>query len=728
MEGHVIELSCNAIGASELLRLRGAEAMNALPRWEVEVLLQGSPPDPQALIGEPAALRLFDEMEGAERIVELVIVEAACEGDERAGVRCSLSLSALACVCAERSGYRVSLDRAAHEIVQTVLKDAGVPEKHVELRLAAQYFQRPQCTQHDETDWAFIERLLAEEGISCWFDDSDAGTRLVLGDDMASHDGIPAPLAVPFGDGGGLLRRRSFSSLERTDEVAPDAVFLRDFDVRNPDVPIDGAAGDGPLTWFEYPSFCPAAAAAKGRATARLSQLRRHAVVLRGETDCSRVRPGRLLDIEGVGDEACDGRHLVIAVEHSYARPAPHDAHARPYTNVVTLVPASGEAYRPAAPSSRPRVEHVDSAVITGPAGEEIHTDSLGQTKLRFFWDPSGITDDRSSAWARTLQWSLTGSMMIPRVGWEVPVMYMDGSPDRPVVLGRAYNGQRVVPYALPGARAVSTLQSATTPFDGTVNEIRMTDSGGAQEMRIQASRDQSVLVGGAAKTTVAADETHDIGLALAQVVNGSQSRAVGGAETVSVARDARAQIGGDDILQVGGMQSIGAGANAGVMSKGFYGEFIGAAYLLQCNQSNTRVTGGYFQINGGALAVSAGMGTGESVAGARADIVGGAYTVTAGGTFKDGVTGPKAIQAGACSESAGGSATTKAPRGAITAGTATVTAGGAIVVEADSITISASSVSIGSLTLGGSMSLSGGSLSIKASSINYFSGGSVGA
>jgi len=108
----------------------------------------------------------------------------------------------------------------------------------------------------------------------------------------------------------------------------------------------------------------------------------------------------------------------------------------------------------------------------------------------------SGITDDKSSTWVRTLQMGMGGSLLIPRVGWEVPVMYMDGSPDRPVVLGRAYNGQRVVPYSLPGAKAVSTLQSATTPFDGTVNEIRMTDSAGKQEMRIQASRDQSVLVG----------------------------------------------------------------------------------------------------------------------------------------------------------------------------------------------------------------------------------------
>ncbi len=727
MASAVVDLSCEGIGPCEVLRLRGSEAMNALPLWEVEILVTGAAPDLDAALFSPAVLRLFDPLEASERLVELIVAEARLDGAERLGARCTLVLRPAACLAAERSGYRVFTDRAAQDIVAEVLRDAGVPADRIELRLSGKYFQRPQCTQYDERDLTFASRLLAEDGIAWWFDDGDDGTRLVLADSMASHDGIPPPVVVPFEDGGGLVRTRSFSALERTEEVVPDAVFVRDFDVRNPDVLLDGKAGDGPLSVFEYPAFTFLPDASNERARVRLEQARRLAVQVRAEGDNMRVRPGRLLRIEGAADGVMNGEHLVVAVEHAYERPAPHDTTGRPYTNVATLVPRGESAFRPAAPAHRPRIDGIDSAITTGPAGEEIHVDDLGRLKLRFFWDPAGITDDRSSAWARTVQWSQGGSMALQRVGWEVPVMYLDGSPDRPIVLGRAYNAQRPVPYGLPSSSAVSTLQSATTPFDGTTNEIRMTDTAGSQEFRVQASRDQSVLVGGAADTTVGADETHDVGLMLAQVVLGSQAETIGGSRLISIGTDWLSNIAGSRTLTIGGMQHIEVGGNRAVSSKGSYAEVIGAAYLVQCNQSNTRVTGGFVQINAAGTALAAGLGVSESVAGARVELVGGAYSITAGGTYKDIVTGPKIVQAGAASENAAGDLLHVAKIASVKAGVHAVTAGGGITIRAPRITIKATSVVMGPLTIGGSFAVSA-PMGVDAPTVKYKTGGSVGA
>lgn len=727
MGSAVVDVSCEEIGACEVLRLRGSEAMNALPRWEVEILVTGGAPDLEGALFAPAVLRLFDPLEGSERLVELIVAEAQLDGVERLGARCTLVLRPVVCLAAERSGYRVFVDQASTDIVQAVLRDAGVPADHIELRLAGQYFQRPQCTQYDERDLDFVERLLAEDGIAWWLDDGDGGTRLVLGDGMGSHDGIPPPLAVPFEDGGGLVRARSFSALERTEEVVPDAVFVRDFDVRNPDVLLDGEAGDGPLSVFEYPAFTFVPDAAKERARVRLEQAQRLAVHLRAEGDNMRVRPGRLLRIEGAADDAMNGEHLVIAVEHTYERPAPHDTTGRPYHQVATLVPRGDAAFRPAAPARRPRIDGVDSAITTGPSGEEIHVDDLGRLKLRFFWDPAGITDDRSSAWARTVQWSQGGAMALQRVGWEVPVMYLDGSPDRPLVLGRAYNAQRPVPYPLPASSAVSTLRSATTPFDGTVNEIRMTDTAGSQEFRVQASRDQSVLVGGSARTDVGATETHDVGLMLAQVVQGAQATTIGGSRLISIGTDWLSNIAGGRTLAVGGMQHIGVGGNRAVVSKGSYTELIGAAYLVQCNQSNTRVTGGFVQVNAGGMALAAGLGVSESVAGARVEAVGGAYSITTGGTYKDIVTGPKIVQAGAASETAADNITHEGEIARLKAGVHTVTAGSGITIKARHIRIKVNSVVAGPLTIGGTFAVSA-PMSVEAPTVKYSTGGSVGA
>lgn len=705
--------------------------MNAMPSWLVHVDAAEPPASLAALVGAPASLRIADPVDDAERIVDLIVAEASLlaerhtEGD-RGRTALSLVLAPLARTAAERAGYRVFVDKAAHEVVQTVLADIGISGAKLGLRLAATYVPQSQITQYAETDWAFIARILAEEGISTWFDDGDSGTALVLGDSMSSHDGIPPPVTARFEEAGGLVRARTISALERTDEVTEDNVHLRDFDVRNPDVLIDGRAGDGSLLWFEYPSFAPTAADAARRAKARLEQLGRFATWLRVESDITRLRPGRIVHIDA-SEEAASGDFLIVRVEHTFDSATAGGPHVKPYTNTATLVPKAEMAFRPAPPANRIQLDHVETAITTGPAGEEIHVDDLGRVKLRFLWDPSGTTDDRSSAWARATQPMLPGPMLLPRVDWEVPVFFQDGSPDRPFVLGRTMNGQRVAPYGLPGAAAVTALRTESTPFNSAMQEIRLTDDAGAQQLRIQASKDQSVLVGGSRDTTVATDQTHDIGLMLAQVVTGAQAHTVAANQTVSVGTQAATLVKGASSLTVGALQRISVGGNRGVGAKGNYGEFIGAAYLLQANQSNMRVSSAFAQLNGQLLAIT-GLGFGENVAGARVEIIGAAAQYAIGGTYKDTVTGPKIIHGAAAVEQSGAGIVTKAKIGNLRAATATASAGARITVTAEAIAIDATQISIGPLTIGGSLRISGGTLDVGAPSVVFKSGAKVGA
>ena len=221
--------------------------------------------------------------------------------------------------------------------------------------------------------------------------------------------------------------------------------------------------------------------------------------------------------------------YLIVAVEHELTAGSRSDANGITYCNRVTLVPGGARAFRPSVPDGRHRYDGIETAVTTGPPGEEIHVDDLGRVKLRFLWDRSGVMDDRSSAWARCVQMNLGGAMLLPRVGWEVPVAYVDGNPDRPFVLGRMYNATAIGPYALPGAAATTSLQSATSPGGGSTNEIRMGDAAGRQEMFLHASKDQTVSVGGNAHTTVSGNEAHDVGLAYELTVTGAQSATIGG-------------------------------------------------------------------------------------------------------------------------------------------------------------------------------------------------------
>lgn len=724
----MFELECAAIEGSVILRVRGSEAINAQPRWDVAITTAAALDDLEGLAGAPAKLHFLDALEGSTRSLELVIDEILYEGEEKVGHRYALSLAAPEAELARRAGYRVFLDKTTPDIVAEVLRDAGVPADRLVLRLAAACLPRKQCVQYGETEWSFIERLLADEGISYWFDSIDEKSVIVLGDSPGAHDGITPPTVVPYEDASGMVRIRTLSALEVTEEIGVTSVAIRDFDVRNPDVYVDASAGDdGPRSYFEYPSFVPSPEAAKDRAKARLEQLQRFTAHARATSDCARLAPGRLFRVEGCADDAMNQEYLVVEASHAYDRPAPHDAAATPYQSRLVLVPKGDAAFRPALPSP-PRIEGIESAVTTGPAGEEIHVDDLGRVKLRFLWDPSDVTDDRSSAWARCLQWALGGSMLLPRVGWEVPVAYLDGSPDMPFVLGRLYNATAVVPYPLPGAAATTALKSATSPGGGSTNEIRMSDDAGKQEMAVHASKDQSASVGGSSTTTVGAKQTHDVGLMLANVVLTAQTHTVAATQAIDVGTRMATAVQGSATLSVGGAELLGATANRVVSAGGAYSEIVGAAYGLQCNQANFSVSGALVQVNGAASILNAGMSVSESVAGARVEAVGGSYSVVAGGTFSDTVYGAKRIQAGgAAKESAGGAVEMKARIGKVKAATMKLTAGGDFAISGADITIKAASLSAGTLSIaGGAVKAKGGTTKVDASTVKHKGGGKL--
>ncbi len=117
----------------------------------------------------------------------------------------------------------------------------------------------------------------------------------------------------------------SFFFLERTCEMAHDRVELRDYDVRHPDAPIHGAAGQGALEWYEYPGGVVHDEAAATRARTRLEQLQRLRVRLEGRSACARLQPGRIVRIEGAADDAFGGELLLVEVEHTLVAPSPND-------------------------------------------------------------------------------------------------------------------------------------------------------------------------------------------------------------------------------------------------------------------------------------------------------------------------------------------------------------------------------------------------------------------
>jgi type VI secretion system secreted protein VgrG len=240
--------------------------------------------------------------------------------------------------------------------------------------------------------------------------------------------------------------------------------------------------------------------------------------------------------------------------------------------------------YRPPQKTAKPAVQGLQSAVVTGPAGQEIHTDESGRVRVQFHWDREGKRDENSSCWMRVSHgWagSSFGMIAIPRVGQEVLVAFLEGDPDHPVVVGRLYNSTSRVPYSLPENKTKSGWKSASSPGSGGFNEIMFEDARGRELVNFQAERDleklvkrdESIVVGHERRATIGtvdtthANERHTVtvgkqaGLTYTEITPGRIHLSTGGASITldgdEIRLEAKGKIllhsTGDDVVLLGG-------------------------------------------------------------------------------------------------------------------------------------------------------------------------------
>ena len=420
--------------------------------------------------------------------------------------------------------------------------------------------------QYGESDYDFIKRLLEEVGISYAFDDGDGQSLLVLADAPQSRgrrgralrfvDEMTAVSSVEMDHVTRLAIERSFQ---------PNAVAIRDHDYRRPTFDLLGdAASDEETAAYEQYHYRPGDflhedhaggetpnADDKGIArhdadhgglrAKRLLELHQNdtrRVIF--ETNVTDLAPGRVFNVEAHPHGELDGEDL-LAVELEI------DAHEEEDW-VVRGVAAFGRLpYRPPMETVKPAIFGVQSALVVGPAGEEIHTDEYGRVRVQFHWDREGKFDEDSSCWMRASQgWAGGGygGLNIPRVGHEVLVSFLNGNPDQPIVVGRVFNEASPVPYKLPSNKTVSTWRSASSPQSGGFNEVRFDDSTGREIIYVQAEKDYTQLVKNNRMVVVGANRTEHVRGDDTTTTSGDHLTVVKGAETATVGRSQQVTIG----------------------------------------------------------------------------------------------------------------------------------------------------------------------------------------
>ena len=298
--------------------------------------------------------------------------------------------------------------------------------KQVRLALTASYSPRNYCVQHQEIDWDCICRLMEEEGIFYFFE------------------------------------KPSLSLL--SSETA------------------NGAGARGDLEQYHYPGCYETPEEGKHYAQLRVDALNTFAFTATIKTNSQRLQPGYVMAIEGHPRNSANRQYLITHVHHKSQQPQSLEEGASTaaysYQATVSLIP-NDVTYRPTRVHHINKITGTETAIVTGPPGEEIYTDEHGRIKVHFHWDRNNGYDQKSSCWVRVSQavaGSQWGSVSIPRVGEEVMIAYEAGLPDRPIVIGRLQNGQRPAPYPLPANKTRSSLKTLSTPNGGGFNEVRIED------------------------------------------------------------------------------------------------------------------------------------------------------------------------------------------------------------------------------------------------------------
>lgn len=511
-------------------RFTGNEALNQPLAFTIELVSADPNLDLDAPLGQPAQLTLRGRHPDGQRYERYVngVIERAVQ--LVAGVHCSLYqvtlISTLGTLTQGRD-LRIFQDLSAPDVVLAVLREAEIPADSIQPLLHGSYARRDFCVQYQESRLQFMQRLLEHEGICFFFDHQVDRELLLLGDGPHAFAALPESPFLRHRDVPHLYEEGLWE-LQHESALLPEAAVLRDFHFPQPGLDMEASAHTdrgihAPV--YEFPGCYSHPDDGQRLAKVRLQEQLCDRQRYRGKSNVRALLPGFTFTLSGHRRAACNQKYLIVALDHIGVQPQalPQGvspgalgiaepelgAHKLGYQNRVLCQPAS-VLFRPARVTPRPQLAGAQTAVVVGPAGEEIHCDEYGRVRLRFPWDRRSGRADRSSAWVRVSQpWSGAGygGMFLPRIGQEVVVLFLHGDPDQPLIVGRVANGENPVPYELPAAKTISTLRSASTPGGEGHNELRFDDAKGREQLHLRAERELSVVVGRDHTRHVAADE-----------------------------------------------------------------------------------------------------------------------------------------------------------------------------------------------------------------------------
>ncbi|QBF33648.1 type VI secretion system Vgr family protein [Thalassococcus sp. S3] len=648
------------LGADELLaeRMSVREGVSALFEIDLQVRSKQSDLLPTEIVGKTADVSL--ELGGGARRTWNALVTELVAGPKMARAFRSyrLVLRPSLWLFSQRSDCRIWKDMTSIEVCETLMSEHGLPNpvsKGVVPKPEKQHYS----VQYNETDLAYLTRRLEEDGIFFWFE-HEVGRHVLH---LSSHiSGYMAGEEVRFAHG--TTDRNHINRFETRFTYTPGVRAARDWNFEKPGEPPQATT---PSTiqlprngQYELYEFQTVGGYGTDRASQNITdssverQTRLHMQAVEadhrrvdGSSTVRSLCPGGKFTPYDLSkpDNAFD-EHVVLFAEHHVNDASFETGGGQPeYHNHFVALPADLPA-TPHRASPRPRIDGTQVAIVAGPDGEEIHPDAYGRIKLWFPWDRKAVKDGSDTCWVRVMQnWAGSGwgGQVIPRIGMEVMVTYLDGDPDRPVVTGVVPNEKQKVPYNLPANKTKSVFRSNSHKSEG-FNELTFEDATGQEKIYVHAQRDQEVHVEHDRSKRVDRNQLESVGMNKNIEVGNNHHEVIGGNMTLMVGPnrmqrfvtqkftaltsalgDMASKLGLPDMLNMGeGNLIVGVAKNKAETIMLSATEVVGAGKAVT-------VGGGLQTVVGGIQNTTVGIGAYEEVGQNKATIVGKQYEIVVG-------------------------------------------------------------------------------------------------
>lgn len=487
----------------------GTEKVSTLFSFELSLISRDAGLELKSLIGKPALLEI-ELGSGESRFIHGYITRFSLLKSDGGLAYYSATLSPWMWMLSRRFDCRIFREQTIEDIIRTVFANYGALSRF-EFRINQPLKNHSYTTQYHESDLSFVLRLMEQDGLFFYFDHTKQGHNLIITDQSRSLAPLPQQPQIRYHSAFVTEIADSITQWSSHRELQSGKMAIQTFDYKQPrhrlPIHMRGINDQGDVEPYEVYDFLGHYSHGLPEGGETLVRHRMEAMEVQGKrftgsSTCRAMQPGYTFELtqhfDHEGDVAADRQFLLLSVEHQGRNNYLTDEPAQ-YSNQFTCI-RQKIPYRHPITVPRPRIAGPLSAIVVGPAEEEIFTDEMARIQVRFHWQradslPLGTT------WVRVAMPSAGsgfGHQFLPRIGQEVLVTFLGGDIDRPLVTAVLYNGDHYPPHfsnatGLPGNRALSGIQTQEHKGRG-FNELLFDDTPGALRARMATTHQATAL------------------------------------------------------------------------------------------------------------------------------------------------------------------------------------------------------------------------------------------